>query len=301
MIPPARAFRSSLPFFIQDKHNLFKSNTTMEKKTTFLHTAFVLLLAVCLASCSSDESKFPAIQPNLPGNGQTFVKKIVHSGNIQGCYDWEFIYNDTRLFKAVGTLYNPKNISVQYTSQLTYAHDSVSIRNSGTLPMSVILNADNLVERLFVNKDEYRFVYEDRRLVSWQKTIKDYNFGADAMHARGVIEYKDGDIACVTYYENNDAPIYYRCTPSAFYNTTGLFPETLSKQMGCFGFEHLYYAGLMGRGTKHLVQTILVDYADEAREEDYRIDFSYSTNKEDHVQLCTFILDGEAVSVNYGY
>ena len=165
----------------------------------------------------------------------------------------------------------------------------------------VVIPATKKTPEIVVNKDEYRFVYEDRRLVSWQKTIKDYNFGADAMHARGVIEYEDGDIACVTYYENNDAPIYYRCTPSAFYNTTGLFPETLSKQMGCFGFEHLYYAGLMGRGTKHLVQTILVDYADEAREEDYRIDFSYSTNKEDHVQLCTFILDGEAVSVNYGY
>ena len=145
----------------------------MKKNTSILRTALGLFVATIFATSCTEEPQLPAIQPNLPGNGQTFVKKIVHSGNIQGCYDWEFVYQDTRLQKAIGTLYNPKNISVQYTSQLTYAHDSVTIRNSGTLPMSVILNADNLVERLFVNKDEYRFVYEDRRLVSWQKTIKD--------------------------------------------------------------------------------------------------------------------------------
>ena len=71
--------------------------------------------------------------------------------------------------------------------------------------------------------------------------------------------------------------------------------------MGCFGFEHLYYAGLLGKATKHLVQTIQVDYPDEAKKDDFTVDFNYSTNKEDHIQLCTFILNGEAASVNYTY
>jgi hypothetical protein len=80
-----------------------------------------------------------------------------------------------------------------------------------------------------------------------------------------------------------------------------LLPETLSKQLGCFGFEHLYYAGLLGKATKHLVRLIEIDYPDEAKKDDFTIEFEYSTNKEDYTELCTFKLDGRAVSVNYTY
>ena len=77
--------------------------------------------------------------------------------------------------------------------------------------------------------------------------------------------------------------------------------QPLSKQMGCFGFEHLYYAGLLGKATKHLVKAIQIDYPDEAKKDDYSVEFKYSTNKSDQIELCTFILNDEAVSVNYVY
>lgn len=268
----------------------------------FLHTTLCLIAAAVIASCSSEEpAPLPNIKPTLPGNGSEPVKSVVHSGKITGCYDWKFEYSDFRLVMAKGELYNTPNVDVKYQSELVYSHDTIGIRNSGDMAMRVVLNSDKLIERLMVNKDEYRFVYSEGRLVSWEKTIKDLNFGADALHARAMIEYKDGDISKITYSENNDDPTYYTCTPSTYYNANGLLPETLSKQFGCYGFEHLYYAGLLGKPTKHLVQTIQVDYPDEAKMEDYEVSFNYSTNKNGHIELCTFLINGEAASVNYTY
>lgn len=271
-------------------------------KLKSLNTAFFFAIATLLASCSSDEPvPQPDVQPNLPGSGDAHVKAIVHSGNIQGVYDWNFEYKDMCLTSASGILYNPINVPVEYISNLTYGKDSITIRNTSGMVMKVTLNADNLMECLLVNKDEYRFTYSEGRLVAWQKTINDMNFGAEASHASARIEYKNGDISMITYSENNDAPIYYRCTPSSYYNVNGLLPETISKQLGCFGFEHLYYAGLLGKPSQHLLGSISVDYPAGMNKKDYKVDFNYSVNKQNQIQLCTFILDGEAVSVNYTY
>lgn len=267
-----------------------------------LRTSFCVALAALMFSCSSEEpAPIPNLQPKLPGSTENHVKSITHSGNIEGCYDWNFTYKDSRLTSATGTLYNPTTVAIQYTSNLLYSPDTIGIKNTGDLAMKVVLNSDNCIEYLLVNKDEYRFVYSEGRLVSWNKTIKDLNFGAEALHAYGSIEYNEGDIATITYAENNDDPTYYRCAPTAIYNTDGLLPETLSKQMGCFGFEHLYYAGLLGKATKHLVKSVQIDYPDEAKKDDYSVEFRYSTNKSDQIELCTFILNDEAVSVNYVY
>lgn len=267
-----------------------------------LRAAVCLFLAGLIMSCSSDEpAPMPDLQPDLPGNSDKPIRKIVHSGSIESNYDWEFEYKDTRLVKAIGTLYNPASVDVQYASIISYSKDTIGISNSGDLMMRAVLNSENNIERLLVNKDEYHFVYSDGRLVSWDKTIKDLNFGAEALHARAFIEYKDGDIATITYSENNDDPTYYHCTPSSLYNANGLLPETLSKQLGCFGFEHLYYAGLLGKATRHLVASLQVDFPEEAKQEDYLLNFVYSVNKEEQVDLCNYTLNGEAASVNYYY
>lgn len=267
-----------------------------------LHTTACLVLAALIASCANEEpAPLPNLRPDLPGSVETHIRGIAHSGSIEGNYDWEFSYTDGRLTGAKGILYNPTSHEVEYTSRLTYTPDNVTIANSGNLLMEVMLDGNNCVEYLTVNKDEYHFFYADGRLIAWEKTLKDINFGAEALHARGTIEYKDGDIALITYSENNDDPTYYHCTPSSLYNTNGLLPETLSKQMGCFGFEHLYYAGLMGKATKHLVHIIQIDYPEEAKREDYQIQFNYFVNKEEQTELCTYNINGQAASVNYYY
>lgn len=267
-----------------------------------LHTTACLVVAAFMVACSNEEpAPKPNLRPDLPGSTETHIRSVVHSGSIEGSYDWEFEYVDERLVGGKGSLYNPTSHEVEYTSQLTYTPDNVTIANSGDLQMNVTLDENNFIETLTVNKDEYRFFYADGRLIAWEKTLKDINFGAEALHARGAIEYKDGDIATITYSENNDDPTYYHCTPSSLYNTNGLLPETLSKQMGCFGFEHLYYAGLLGKATKHLVRAIQIDFPEEAKREDYQIEFSYSTNREEQTELCTYNINGEAASVNYTY
>lgn len=267
-----------------------------------LHTTVCLVLATLIVACANEEPvPVPNLRPDLPGSAETHIRSIVHSGSIEGSYDWEFRYDDERLVSAKGTLYNPTSLEVKYTSQLAYTPDNVTIDNTGGLLMNVTLDGNNCVERLTVNKDEYRFYYADGRLIAWEKTLKDVNFGAEALRARGTIEYKDEDIVTITYSENNDDPTYYHCTPSSLYNTNGLLPETLSKQMGCFGFEHLYYAGLMGKATKHLVRIIQIDYPEEAKRDDYQIEFNYSINKEEQTELCTYNFNGEAASVNYFY
>lgn len=267
-----------------------------------LHTTVCLVFAAFMASCSSEEpAPLPNLQPELPGSSDAHIARIAHSGSIDGSYDWSFEYADGRLVSATGTLYNPKNFEVNYTSQFAYTPDNVTITNTGGPAMNIALDENRHIVHLTANKDEYHFLYRDGRLVSWEKTVRDVNFGNDASSAKATIEYKDDDIATIIYSENNDDPTCYHFTPSSLYNTNGLLPETMSKQMGCFGFEHLYYAGLMGKATKHLVQAVQIDYPEEANKEDSQIQFSYSTNKAGNTELCTYNINGEAASVNYTY
>ncbi len=254
-----------------------------------------------MAACSSDEPTPVLLQPSLPGSSEVRVKSITHRGNINGCYDWQFGYSGTRLVSASASLYNPASVNIQYNSQLIYGESTVGISNSGNLSMGITLDESHRITYLTVNKDEYRFVYNEGRITSWDKIVKDVNFGADVSRARADIEYQNGDLKTITYYENNDAPTYYHFTPSETLNTNGLLPELMSKQIGCFGFEHLYYAGLMGEATKRLVKSIEIDYPEESGMQDYSLHFNYSVNKDGHVELCTFTYNGEAARADYTY
>lgn len=258
-------------------------------------------IATLMASCSSDEPTPALVQPTLPGSSDVRVKSITHRGNMNGCYDWQFAYTGTRLTSASATLYNPTSVNIQYGSQLIYGENSVSIVNTGNLAMGLTLDENHNITYLTANKDEYRFVYNEGRLTAWDKIVKDVNFGADVSRARADIEYVNGDLKTIAYYENNDAPTYYRFTPSDIPNTNGLLPELMSKPFGCFGFEHLYYAGLMGNATKRLVKSIEIDYPEASGHQDYELHFNYSVNKDGMVELCTFTYNGEAARADYTY
>ena len=71
----------------------------------------------------------------------------------------------------------------------------------------------------------------------------------------------------------------------------------MSKQLGLLGYEHLYYAGLLGRPTANLVKSIAFEFEDASR--NYTLDFDYSL-RSGNIELCNYYTpDGSPASVNY--
>ena len=251
-----------------------------------------------LYSCSSSDGGHwvPPVQPERPATGAARVQRISHLGTTPNAYDWTLNYSATHLTSAECKLVG--NASNSYKSSLTYGASSVTIANTAGLNMTAALNGDGCIEQLMVNKDEYYFTYENGRLVGWHKVMRDANFADKAASASAELVYQDGDLVSIVYAENNDAPTVVTLTPSTHPNTNGLLPAVLSRYMGCFGFEHLYYAGMLGKPTSHLVQGAIIDGLGD---DDYEIAYTYSIADSGNTELCTFQYLGEAVAVDYEY
>lgn len=69
------------------------------------------------------------------------------------------------------------------------------------------------------------------------------------------IEYMNGNFSKITYMGPDGAKITVSFTASDLQNRNGVLPELVGKELGCLGFEHLYYAGLLGRSSSNLVKT----------------------------------------------
>lgn len=262
----------------------------------------VLLSCAALASaCSDDEA--PAMKPTLPADGGALVKSITHMGNVPPSYDWAFTYSSDRLVKAEGTSRNPStsiDMHYSYTSSLKYGPKSVNISNSGNEKIEVVLNTSGLIEKMTVNKNTYEFYYRDLRLIGWSKTIFEESFGNPTLYtASATIEYDDGDLSRIVYTENNLQQEILTFTPSSITNRNGLLPELASKELGCLGFEQLYYAGLFGRPTIHHVQALSVEYPLNETE-NFTANFEYSTRGGNTV-LCNYHYKGQPASVSYQY
>ena len=108
----------------------------------------------------------------------------------------------------------------------------------------------------------------------------------------------------IDYTENENNPlntVTLTFTPDERLNVNGLLPEGVTRQMGCLGFEHLYYAGLMGGPTTHLVKKVEVKHA-LYPERDYTLEFEYSADVAGrNVVLCNFRYEGQPASVTYKY
>ena len=260
-----------------------------------------LCCGLVFTSCTSDDDPIPYVQPELPGHGIKPIKSIVHSGNVNNCYDWQFHYDGTRMVAADGSQYGTLT-PFAYRSYLYYTTQDVSVTNSNNMGMKLALNNELNITLLNVNMDEYTFTYNNKKqLVKWEAVFKDANFGAEASRAKANITYANGNIAKIEYAKNNDNPTVYTFTSAMAKNVNGLLPETMSVALGCYGFEHLFYAGLLGAPTENLVKTIEVDYPEESGLVDYTLNFTYATNSEGNTSLCTFKYNDEAVSVNYEY
>lgn len=267
-----------------------------------IHTWLPLLLTSALfTACSDDDA--PAMKPALPANGGSNVKSVTHLGSVPATYDWQFTYSDGRLVRASGTSRDPspeidKNFS--YTSNISYGPSSVKVSNSSGERISLTLGSSGLVEQMTVNGNIYEFYYRDLRLAGWKKTIFEDSFGHITQYrSSATIEYADGDLSRIVYSEDGLTRETLTFTPSNLVNTNGLLPELAAKQLGLLGFEHLYYAGLFGRPTVHLVQALHVEDLQDAGRS-FTVDFDY-TQRNGNYELCNYRYQGKAASVSYEY
>ena len=268
--------------------------------------ALSALTLMPFTSCSDDNDPI-TIYPELPADGADNIKSIEHKGAIANTtYDWKMSYYDNRLTNAKGTIREPeddKDKKFSYTSEITYGHDFINVVNSHQEKVKIVLNRANYIEKMTVNENTYEFHYADDHLSRWEKTITENSFGHASIHkSYGVIEYLNGDLKSIKTSTNiNDEVVTTTFTSSDLVNHNGLLPEMVSAQLGCIGFEHLYYAGLLGKPTVHLVKAIKVDHSKDSSK-NYSIDFHYSLNSDKNVELCSYTTpEGKPASVIYNY
>lgn len=261
--------------------------------------AAVLALGA-LTACSDSEP--PAFKPVLPVSAGQPVRQVTHRGNTEQNYNWTFTYSKERLTRAEGTLtgHNASS-SFNYVSTLGYGNKKVTVTNSSGNTCLVELNAAGYIGQMQVNRNQYYFYYDVAgHLISWKKIIYDNSVGLGQSYTTSAtIDYHNSDIETITYTETGNPAVTLRFTPTQLPNNNGTLPPTVTKELGMLGFEHLYYAGLLGRPTAHLVKRIDYEFAEPSR--NYGTDFEYSLTG-NNVELCNYRnLDGTPASIIYDY
>ena len=259
-----------------------------------------LTLGVMATGCSSDDHA-PIFQPTLPATGGDCVRSIEHQGSMMASYDWTFHYDGTRLVQAQGTMRDadPKaDKSYRYTSYLGYGTSWISVTNQPGEAVNIQLNSEGYIDRMTVGQNDYRFRYLDGRLVEWSKTVYENTFGQQAMYtSTGKITYDNGNYSKLEYVGPDSERATLTFTSTDLVNRNGLLPVGVTKELGMLGFDHLYYAGLLGRPIINLVRS--VDYT--SPRQTYTINYEYSSRSGNTV-LCNFHApDGKIASVNYTY
>lgn len=276
--------------------------TLLYNKLWALRGALSLLLVVLLSGCSDGDK--PILQPALPAvNGQN-VRSITHLGGVTQTYDWQLTYTGSRLTRASGTVRDPSpalDRSFSYTSTLAYQQHGVTVTNSSTEKTQLTINAQGFVDQMTVNRNIYRFTYNaSGQLSGWESILFEDSFGqVRQFRSSATITYQNGNLATIIYTDADNTPVTITCVSSNQQNLNGLLPPMLSRELGCLGFEHLYYAGLLGRPTSNLVASVSFSYPDTSR--NYTTQFEYSTQSGNTV-LCNYHTpDGQVASISYGY
>ena len=272
-------------------------------KITTLYLAMTAFLTASLVSCSDDDG--PVLLPNLPATGGKNVRSIQHLGDFTTSYDWNLEYSGKRLTYATGTLrdkgFNEHN-SKSYSSKIKYGNHYVGVSNSDKQPVQITLNSSGLIEHMTIGEDSYNFSYTDERLTAWHKTLYSQSMGQlEKFEYYARIKYDEGNLKSIVVTGPNEVPVTTTFVSSDKENKNGLLPEAVGNAMGCFGFEHLYYAGLLGRPTRNLVKKITVDNPKDSSQ-CYTIEYNYSTSG-NNTTLCNYnnLTTGKTASVNYTY
>lgn len=279
------------------------SSITSLGRMPLLSSCLVFCLAV--TGCGSDDG--PALQPikpQLPAAESNPVKQIRHQGDVTSCYDWKFTYDQGRLVNATGLMRSSDaqtDGTYQYTSSLAFSPSTVQVSNSSGEKTQLQLNALGHIKHMSVNKNQYDFEYIDGRLVKWEKTAVESSMGQILSYkSSATIEYMNGNFSKITYMGPDGAKITISFTASDLQNRNGVLPELVGKELGCLGFEHLYYAGLLGRSSSNLVKDISYTN-DKDASQNFDTSFEYSI-KNGNVVLCNYHTPtGGVASVSYEY
>ncbi len=260
-------------------------------------------IAAGLMACS-DDSPANILQPQLPAMGGSAVRSITHLGSMTSCYDWTFTYSGGRLVTGSGTVRDASSDidgSYAYTSNLTYGNNKVNITHSKGETITAVLNTQGYIEQLKVNRNTYEFSYIDGRLSGWSRTIFENSFGQAATYrSSATLNYQNGNFSSIVYSESGKTVATLTFTPSAIVNFNGLLPEGIGKELGMLGFEHLYYAGLLGRPTTNLVQSI-TSTSETNADMNFTLNFDYAVSG-NNVTLCNFHTpQGGVASASYEY
>ncbi len=260
-------------------------------------------LALLATSCGGDDGPAP-LKPQLPATAGSPVRSITHYGAQSSSFDWTFNYANQRLTQATGTRRdaNPADDrKFTYTSKLTYGHNSLTVSNNSEEKVTVTLNMQNYIERMTVNSNEYKFYYADGRIIRWEKTIYETTFGqAKKYESSANITYEGGNFAGITYTDADKIPVTLTFVPDTKVNFNGILPVGISDELGMWGIEHLYYAGLLGRPTANLVKSVKVTCPDDPSR-NFTLNYEYNQTGND-VTICNYHTpDGGVASVNYGY
>ncbi len=279
-----------------------------EKICRRLAAAFRPVLYLCgfamfASSCGGDDDPAP-LKPQLPATVGSPVKSITHYGAQASTFDWNFNYSDQRLTQATGTRRdaNPADDrKFTYTSKLSYGYNSLTVKNNSDEDVKVTLNTQNYIEKMTVNSNEYKFYYSDGRIIRWEKTIYETTFGqAKKYESSANITYDNGNFASITYIDADKVPVTLTFVPDNKVNFNGILPVGISDELGLWGIEHLYYAGLLGRPTANLVKSITATCQEDATR-NFTLNYEYNQTG-NNVTICNYHTpDGGVASVNYGY
>ncbi len=261
-----------------------------------------LLSVVCMmASCSDDDAS--AMKPMLPSGNASRVLAINHEGNITESYDWTFTYKNHRLTEASGiyrSSITEDDKTRSYKSKISYNSNSIKVKNEGAGAAIVELDGNNRIEKIKTSDMTQTFHYQYDVLKGWTKTFYGNSHGhVDELTTSAEFDYEGGDFKTITYKKEGEITCIVSLNPSQHTNANGLLPETISSELGLIGIEHYYYAGLMGRSTNHLVQSISVDYPKNP-ELNRTTTFEYS-HANGNTTSCNYSFQDQASSVRYTY
>lgn len=279
-----------------------RTQKTLTRMKTLRKLWLAALAACTFAACSDSEPA--ALQPQLPATGGSNVKSITHLGGVESTYDWEFIYNGKRLTDARGTVRDASDQvdqKFQYTSKIGYGPNSVTLASSSGEKIELVLNGQGYVGQMRVNRNVYNFIYGiDGRLTAWDKTVFEESLGQIQQYRSSAsITYTNGTYDRIIYTGTDNRVTTLTFQPSQLVNLNGLLPVGVSKELGCIGFEQLYYAGLLGRPSANLIASVSYDFENDAN--NYTTSFSYN-NRAGNTVLCNYVTPSGAVaSVSYGY